>query len=78
MAVRIRLRHVGKKHKRSFWIIATDSKAKRNGKFLEKLGFYEPNFDPPKLEFNKKRLKYWLSVGAQPSDKVAKLLSWKN
>lgn len=75
MAVRIRLREVGKKHRRCFWIVATDVHTKRNGKFVEKLGFYDPNFDPPRLKINKKRLNYWLSVGAKPSERVEKLIS---
>lgn len=74
MAVKIRLRQVGMRHKRSYWIVVTDSKAKRNGKFLEKLGFYDPNFDPPKLRINKKRLSYWLNVGAKPTETVRKIL----
>ena len=73
MAVKIRLRQVGKKHQRSYWIVAIDSKAKRDGKFLEKLGFYDPNFSPPKFKINKKRLEYWLSVGGQPTEKVREL-----
>ncbi|MBL7158921.1 30S ribosomal protein S16 [Candidatus Microgenomates bacterium] len=73
MAVKIRLKQVGKKHQRSYWIVAIDSKAKRDGKFLEKLGFYDPNFDPPKFKIDKKRFEYWLGVGAQPSETVRKL-----
>ena len=75
MAVKIRLRQVGKKHQRSYWVVAIDSKTKRDGKFLEKLGFYNPNFDPPKLKINKQRFDYWLGVGAQPSETVRKLIS---
>lgn len=73
MAVKIRLRQVGKKRRRSYLIVAADSRAKRNGKFLEKLGFYDPNFDPPKFKIDKKRLKYWLGVGALPTETVRKL-----
>ena len=73
MAVKIRLKQVGKKHQRSYWIIAVDSKNKRDGKFLERLGFYDPNFDPPKFKIDKKRFAYWLNVGAQPSETVRKL-----
>lgn len=74
MAVKIRLRQVGKKHQRSYWIVATDSRAKRDGKYLEKLGFYNPNFAPPKVKINKKRLNYWLSVGGQPTEGVKKII----
>ena len=75
MAVKIRLRRVGKKHKRSYWIVITDSRVKRDGKLLEKLGFYDPNFEPPKFKIDKKRLEYWLSVGALPTETVRKLIS---
>ena len=73
--VRIRLRQVGKKHQRSYWIVVADSRTKRDGKFIEKLGFYDPNFEPPKFKIDKERLKYWLSVGAQASERVRKLVS---
>lgn len=75
MAVRIRLRQVGKKRQRSYWIVAANLRSKRDGKFLERLGFYDPNCDPPKLKINQERLKYWLSVGAQLTETVKKL--WK-
>lgn len=75
MAVRIRLRQVGGKHKRSFWVVVTDSRAKRNGKFLEKLGIYAPHSDPPQFKINKERLKYWLKVGALPTEVVKELIS---
>lgn len=74
MAVRIRLRQVGKKHRRSYWIVACDARVKRDGKFLEKLGFYDPNMDPSKFEIDKKRLKYWLEKGAQPTETVRRLI----
>ena len=75
MAVKIRLRQVGKKHWRSFWIVAADSAAKRNGKFLEKLGFYNPNFDPPKWQIDKERLEYWLEQGAIPTKTVREIIN---
>lgn len=77
MAVKIRLRQVGKKRRRSYWIVATDSKTKRDGKFLERLGFYNPHFDPPTFKIDKKRYQYWLGVGAQPSESVSKLVKMK-
>jgi len=73
MAVRIRLRQVGKRHQRSYWLVAIDSRAKREGRFIEKLGYYNPNFKPPKLKIDQERFNYWLSVGAQPSETVKKL-----
>lgn len=74
MAVKIRLRQVGKKRRRSYWIVAADSKTKRDGKILEQLGFYDPHFNPPTLKIDKKRYQHWVSVGAQPTERVRKLV----
>ncbi|HHB91334.1 MAG TPA: 30S ribosomal protein S16 [Anaerolineae bacterium] len=72
--VRIRLRRTGAKKQASYRIVVADSRAPRDGKFIEVLGWYNPRTDPPTFEINKERAEYWLSRGAQPSDAVARLL----
>ncbi|HEY80323.1 MAG TPA: 30S ribosomal protein S16 [Anaerolineae bacterium] len=72
--VRIRLRRTGAKKQASYRIVVADSRAPRDGKFIEILGWYNPRTDPPTFEINRERAAYWLSRGAQPSDAVARLL----
>ncbi len=72
--VRIRLRRTGAKKQASYRIVVADSRAPRDGKFIEILGWYNPRTDPPTFEINKARADYWLSQGAQPSEAVARLL----
>lgn len=77
MSVKIRLSKVGKKHQISFRLVAQDTLTKRDGKFLEILGFYNPV--QKKVENLKKdRLGFWISKGAKPSLAVAKLLQAQN
>lgn len=64
----IRLKPVGKKHQISFRIVVTEKRSKLNGRYKEDLGFYNPSSD--KFSVNKERAKYWLSIGAQPSETV--------
>jgi small subunit ribosomal protein S16 len=75
MPVRIRLQRHGKKGKPIYWIVAADSRAKRDGRFLEKLGIYNPNTLPATVELNLDRAVDWLQNGAQPSDTARNLLS---
>ncbi|MCS6843878.1 MAG: 30S ribosomal protein S16 [Caldilineales bacterium] len=72
--VRIRLRRVGAKKQASYRIVVADSEAPRDGRFIENLGFYNPRTEPETVEINVDRAVYWLSVGAQPSDAVRRLL----
>ncbi|NOX61312.1 MAG: 30S ribosomal protein S16 [Chloroflexi bacterium] len=72
--VRIRLRRTGSKKQASYRVVVADQRAPRDGRFIENLGYYNPRTDPPTVEINRERLKYWLSKGAQPSDAVAQLL----
>lgn len=72
--VRIRLRRVGAKKQPSYRIVVADSEAPRDGRFIENLGFYNPRTEPETVEINVDRAVYWLSVGAQPSDAVHRLL----
>jgi small subunit ribosomal protein S16 len=72
--VRIRLRRVGLKKQPSYRIVVTDREAPRNGRFIEIIGFYNPRTEPITIELKEDRALYWLSVGAQPSEPVARLL----
>ena len=73
--VRIRLRRVGAKKQPSYRIVAADKEAPRDGRFLEILGHYNPRTQPETIHMEEDRVFYWLSVGAQPSDSVAKLFN---
>jgi len=72
--VRIRLRRVGAKKQPSYRVVVADSRSPRDGRFIERLGWYNPRTDPPSFKIQQDRALYWLSVGAQPSDAVARLL----
>jgi small subunit ribosomal protein S16 len=76
MAVRIRMKMMGRKHRPYFRICATDSRAPRDGRVIEELGTYDPLIPETdaRVDFNGERLTYWLGVGAQPSEKVAVLI----
>lgn len=74
MAVRLRLRRVGKKKMPQYHIVAADSRAARNGKFLEIVGRYEPLHNPMLIETKEDRLMYWLKTGARPTDTLRSLL----
>ena len=77
MPVRIRLQRHGKKGKPFYWIVAADSRAKRDGKFLEKLGIYNPNTNPATIELDIDGSVQWLENGAQPTDTARAILSYK-
>lgn len=74
MAVKIRLARAGAKKRPFYRIVATHSECPRDGRFLERLGTYDPSANPSKVIVDKPRLDYWLSVGALPSETVARLL----
>lgn len=73
MSVKIRLSLTGKSHQVSYRIVAQDTRSKRDGKFLEILGFYNPHNKPP-LEINREKLASWTKKGATPTLAVASLL----
>ena len=73
--VRIRLRRVGAKKQPSYRVVITDSRAPRDGRFIESVGFYNPRTEPPTVEIKEDRALYWLSQGAQPTDAVSGLLT---
>lgn len=77
MPVRIRLQRHGKKGKPFYWVVAADSRAKRDGKFLEKLGIYNPNTNPATIDINVDNSVKWLENGAQPSETARRILSYK-
>ncbi|MCS7179494.1 MAG: 30S ribosomal protein S16 [Anaerolineae bacterium] len=72
--VKIRLRRVGAKGQPSYRIVVTDARAPRDGAYIEAIGFYNPRTDPETVQIHEERALYWLSVGAQPTDAVARLL----
>src|ERR1700733_8608929 len=74
--VKLRLARQGRKKLPIYKIVATDSRSRRDGRFLENLGQYRPSNEPgQKVLINEDRVLYWLGVGAQPSDTVRSLLS---
>lgn len=77
MATRIRLQRHGKKGKPFFHLVAADSRARRDGKFIEKLGTYNPNTNPATIEMNFDRTLHWVQVGAEMSDTARAILSYK-
>ncbi len=76
VAVRLRLKRMGRTHRSFFRLGAMDSRTRRDGRVIEELGWYDPNAkDPDKqVSLDKERIEYWLSVGAQPSETVTNLL----
>ena len=77
MPVKIRLQRHGKKGKPFYWIVAADARSKRDGKYLEKLGTYNPNFNPAKIEIDVDGTVKWLQNGAQPTDTAKSILSYR-
>ncbi|HCB06295.1 MAG TPA: 30S ribosomal protein S16 [Nocardioides sp.] len=74
MAVKIRLKRLGKVRVPQYRIVVVDSRKKRDGKVIEEIGKYHPKEDPSYISVVSDRAQYWLGVGAQPSEAVAKLL----
>ena len=77
MSVKIRLQRHGKKGKPFYSIVAADARAKRDGKFLEKLGTYNPNVNPAIIDLDIDGAVKWLQNGAQPTDTARAILSYK-
>ena len=74
MAVKIRLLRMGKIRNPQYRIVVADSRTKRDGRAIEFVGVYQPKEDPSVIEVRSERVQYWLSVGAQPSEAVQRLL----
>ena len=76
MSVKIRLQRHGKKGKPFYWVVAADARSKRDGKFLEKIGTYNPNTNPATIDLNIEKAAQWLHNGAQPTDTARAILSY--
>jgi small subunit ribosomal protein S16 len=72
--LRIRLRRVGAKNQPSYRIVVADSRAARDGAFVEVIGHYNPRTDPPTVVMDAERARKWISQGARPSDAVERML----
>jgi small subunit ribosomal protein S16 len=75
--LRIRLRRVGKKGRPSYRIVVADSRAPRDGAYVEWIGHYDPLYDPPKVTLNEEKAVEWLRKGAQPSEPVQRIFGWQ-
>ena len=78
MAVKLRLARVGSKKNPIYRVVAADSRAPRDGRFLDIVGRYNPQTDPSTIELDEAKVKEWLSKGAQPTASVARLLKVKD
>ncbi|SEI17508.1 MULTISPECIES: 30S ribosomal protein S16 [unclassified Leifsonia] len=74
MAVKIRLKRLGKIRAPYYRIVVADSRTKRDGRVIEEIGLYHPTEEPSRIEVDSDRAQYWLSVGAQPTEQVTALL----
>ena len=70
----MRLKRMGKKKAPFYRVVVADSRSPRDGRFIEEVGFYDPNEEPSVIKFDEEATKKWLANGAQPTDRVAKLL----
>ncbi len=77
MSVKIRLQRHGKKQKPFYWVVAADARSKRDGKYLEKIGTYNPNTNPATIELDIDSAVKWLHNGAQPTETAKAILSYK-
>jgi small subunit ribosomal protein S16 len=74
MAVKIRLRRMGKKKQPTYRVVVADARAPRDGRIIESIGRYDPRREPSLVEIDNDRARYWLGTGAQPTERVQKLL----
>ena len=76
MSVRLKLKKVGRRHKPSFRLTAVDRRRARNSRVIEELGIYDPGNrrEDQQVVLNRERIEYWLSVGAQPTDTIRRIL----
>ncbi|RZT01969.1 30S ribosomal protein S16 [Cuneatibacter caecimuris] len=74
MAVKIRLKRMGQKKAPFYRVVVADSRSPRDGKFIEEIGYYDPNQNPSVVKIDEENAKKWLNTGAQPTETVAKLL----
>ena len=74
MSVKIRLKRMGMKKMPFYRVVVADIRSPRDGRFIEEIGYYDPMTQPAEIKVNNERAKYWLGVGAQPTDTVRILL----
>lgn len=74
MAVKMRLKRLGQKKAPFYRVVVADERAPRDGRFIEEIGYYNPNVDPSVIKIDEELAKKWLKNGAQPTETVAKLL----
>jgi len=74
MAVRLRLKRMGRKKRPFYRVVAADKRSPRDGRHIEVLGYYNPMTQPHELKLDLGRIDYWIGVGASPSDTVARLI----
>jgi small subunit ribosomal protein S16 len=74
MAVKLRLRRVGATKRPSYRVVVTDSRAPRDGRFIETVGHYNPLTEPATIDVKADRVQHWLQHGAQPTEAVARIL----
>ena len=77
MATKIRLARHGRKGRPFYHVVIADSRAPRDGRYIEKIGTYDPNTNPATIDLKFDRALYWLQVGAQPTDTASRILSYK-
>ena len=75
--LRIRLRRVGKKKQPSYRVVVADARSPRDGRFVDKVGFYNPLTDPPTVNIDQEKLESWIKKGAVPTESVQRLLNIK-
>ena len=76
MAVKIRLKRVGKKKQPYYRVVVADARFPRDGRFIEDIGLYNPHTDPSTFKVDSDKVKDWIAKGAQPTDTVKKLLKY--
>ncbi|NLB51146.1 MAG: 30S ribosomal protein S16 [Clostridiaceae bacterium] len=76
MAVKIRLKRVGKKKQPYYRVVVADARFPRDGRFIEEIGLYNPHTDPSTFKVDSDKVKDWIAKGAQPTDTVKKLLKY--
>ncbi|WP_351223526.1 30S ribosomal protein S16 [Streptomyces sp. NPDC002133] len=74
MAVKIKLKRLGKIRSPHYRIVVADSRTRRDGRAIEEIGLYQPTYNPSRIEVDSERAQYWLSVGAQPTEPVLAIL----
>ncbi len=74
MSVKIRLSRMGAKKQPTYRVVVAEERSKRDGRIVERLGHYDPRTDPPTIVLNEERTRYWLGVGARPTDALGLIL----